>query len=1055
MSFSPFFQILMSEDYGELLNKLKAELYSSSRKFTRKLIITPCDSLKKKIEKNVLEDGNLGIFWGVESLNLHLAMQHLLELFFPLVRFPTLAQISFLLEKYLQEAVQKNDPLFADVFEYIQSGEERKFKLCSDLSALFFEYSLFLDERFLKEEGWQQKLFTSVFEHFDLPFRVFKQPLPPLKTPACYQVFLFGISSIPKLYMEFLENISKISGQIEVHFYCLSYSPHYFGDYLSSKERKKKSLEELEFVSEQNPLFASLCMLAKPFLNWIIDKDYPVQELYQGKEATSLLAQIQWDLFELVNPLDMVKIEKSLLDSSLFLLEASSKLREVEAVRDEILYKIETEGIPPGKIAVFAPDIDVYVPYIEYVFGSENCPVGYFISSVKKGKESPFLFLLQGILTLFDSRWDLEEVIDLLESTIIAEKFGFSKGDVERFTRYLEKTGMSWGFNLMHRRAFIQGDVAISLEGTLQNSFTKICLGLCMSQTEEINPLFYSPLEIDMPMGEKALAIIEFLNSLYFEIQKLKEAKKNLRESFKALAHFFETFVAPPYTMQEERRAFEEFEKDFCRLFQSLDFVKEENLPLPSFLFSLKEMLSSCKRHKASLGNKVRIRFEHLSLGTSLGEDLIVCMGLSQSAFPKNHQRKEFDLLWKKERAPSSYERDRYAFLEMIMSAKSGLILSYSKKGEGGEEEEPSYLLTDLLSYLKERGIEEGDLPLQKIPEFPFSCEALEKCYDPLYLAIAQKRNVSPDHSPKISMGIPKELSVKHPTPQTLDIAELFHFAKNPLHYFYKHHFDSFLLKEKGEQKWEKEFLLTPLDLGLMRFKWPQNGKEVLERAYTINRPLFNSLYQKSTSLEVAQELGDLEETLRQFSLLKSDFFSVHFTPFASKMEEVAPKIWEHPPISLKLPLGNSLLLVGELPLVTAKGLVAMKKATFEDLYSLWPSLLIFHQLEGERGKDLFLLRDGKKKGKVIEGALNALSAFTQLALYGKEKPLFTLPSLMESLFKSDEKKFFEKLQEENDPYVRWLLGSLEEKSYDSHFTSLISEIKEPLAPFLTWLENA
>ena len=139
----------MSNDYSVLIEKLKSQLYSPSHKFTRKLLITPCDSVKVKIERAFLKDQRAGIFFGVRHINLHLAMQEILTFLRPEVKFPTPNQIAAFIENEIR---QDSDSHFKTLLDEIGRNDLAIFKLSDHLSALFFEYGLFMPESFLKEE---------------------------------------------------------------------------------------------------------------------------------------------------------------------------------------------------------------------------------------------------------------------------------------------------------------------------------------------------------------------------------------------------------------------------------------------------------------------------------------------------------------------------------------------------------------------------------------------------------------------------------------------------------------------------------------------------------------------------------------------------------------------------------------------------------------------------------------------------------------------------------------------------------------------------------------
>ena len=91
-------QVYFSNNSHALVEKLKWQLYAPSNIFTRKLLIPPCDSVKKHIEKAFCQDSDLGVFMGVRSLNLNLAMAELIKIFPKRHFFGSQSDIAFFLE---------------------------------------------------------------------------------------------------------------------------------------------------------------------------------------------------------------------------------------------------------------------------------------------------------------------------------------------------------------------------------------------------------------------------------------------------------------------------------------------------------------------------------------------------------------------------------------------------------------------------------------------------------------------------------------------------------------------------------------------------------------------------------------------------------------------------------------------------------------------------------------------------------------------------------------------------------------------------------------------
>jgi exonuclease V gamma subunit len=1040
----------MSNDIEWLLEKLKSQLYLPCHKFTRKLLVTACDNVKTKIEKNL----NKEIFFGLRHINLHLAMQELLKALCPGVRFPNPVQMTILIEAEIRKEIETRNPLFEDIFDCADVA-----KLSDHLGGLFFEYSLY-DQ---KIDGWQGEVFQRVFLNFDLPSKVFSKSSFEKKIGK-WQVFFFGVQSIPDLYLNFLE---KISDQIEVHFYLFSYSSQYWGDCLSNKERlKAKNSEEIEdYLDMDNSLFSNLCPFSRSFFNCIIDRGYCVEEHYKEPKSKTLLGKIQSDIFHLVNPLDIVS-----LDSSIEVLESSSMLREVEAVRDKILYKMESEALSFDDIVILAPDITVYAPFIEYAFKAQ---IGFSIQGVKNREEEGVLSVLEKILGLFDSRWEVHEIIEIVENSIIQRKLGIESSDAAKFIWALEKTQMVWGFNEMHRQQFIPSESLIT--GTLQNSFNKMLLALCVTDVDSLDPIFYTPIELDMPFALSLGKIIDFFTTLYKDIQDAKNKRGSLEDHFANLSRI----LILSYDC-------EEFSVLLAKMFQSLHFLKKIELPFSSLIPHVRRLLA---KKKGVLKSKEpnRIRCASLDLGEAYCYKLIICMGMSQSSFPRLSSFSPFDLL--KISRPSLQRIDRYIFLEIIMSVQKGLIFSYSK--QSGEE--LSYLVSDLLGYIANcTSITKLDL-VQVVSDFNLSIDSLSYCYSPLFHTIADKyykkesihkkvqelangtasardlnRDLSRFSSPKpivdrlgrekfkdqddgaascqllnhfVYIQFKTDSIIQKPEELCIDMAVLFRAVKNPLQYFCLDSLGFSLKKERQEELFEKEFVVSPLDQGLLRHKWAASLNEISKLQYLTSAPFFSALHKEHATLHLDEQFELLEENLKVFGLKKQDLFSIHFTSLGTGVNERRP---------ILLPSGVK--ITGVLPYVTSKGLIAIQKSKFEGLYSIWPQILIYNLLDFP--KELFLLREGKKISIDIDNPEEALENLVSFLKLIKNNPVPCLPNLAENFLATNFKGLFASFRELEDPYFRWLFTNEIEGISEAELSGMVSKIKPLWAPFLNWMEK-
>ncbi|MBW3549972.1 MAG: exodeoxyribonuclease V subunit gamma, partial [Proteobacteria bacterium] len=136
-----------------------------------------------------------------------------------------------------------------------------------------------------------------------------------------------------------------------------------------------------------------------------------------------------------------------------------TRLREVQVLHDQLRGLLEDPRfdppLQPREIAVLAPDIDPYAPYIETVFGglsgrAEFIPYAWADASPLAAEPLAEVFLR--LLALPISRFGLSEVLDLLGTPAIAEQAGLDTPALERLRGWLCDAGVRWGLDAAHRQ---------------------------------------------------------------------------------------------------------------------------------------------------------------------------------------------------------------------------------------------------------------------------------------------------------------------------------------------------------------------------------------------------------------------------------------------------------------------------------------------------------------------------------------------------------------------------------------------------------------------------
>ena len=217
---------------------------------------------------------------------------------------------------------------------------------------------------------------------------------------------------------------------------------------------KGASAAEQLHLERGNRLLASMGQLGRDFLLLLQDigdwhESEPPQFVSPGQER--LLFCIQTDILNLDDNATSDLPKKAVRDDddSIQVHSCHSPLRELEVLHDHLLAWFERDpDLAPRDILVMIPDIELYAPYIQAVFGSPEqdgfrIPFSVADRSVRTQSHLLDTFLL--LLNLADSRLGASQVLALLESAPVSRKFELDEDDLELARHWVEEVRIRWG----------------------------------------------------------------------------------------------------------------------------------------------------------------------------------------------------------------------------------------------------------------------------------------------------------------------------------------------------------------------------------------------------------------------------------------------------------------------------------------------------------------------------------------------------------------------------------------------------------------------------------
>ena len=290
----------------------------------------------------------------------------------------------------------------------------------------------------------------------------------PSGLPA--RLFAFGTLNISPDVLRVLATQARVG---TLHFYLPTPSAKYWGDLHTLGARLHAGVDPFAGEADENPLLRDWGAAGKDFMALLGSYEvvhpsgeipaYADPEQSQAGLRGSLLQRMQSDLFHRrARPSGILRDAVDADDSSLQFHACHTRLRELQVLHDRLRALLEDKRfdppLQPREIAVLAPDIDPYLPYLDAVFGAHDRDdaasaraIPYAMADASPLAGEPLAEVFLRLLALPVSRFGLEEMLDLLASPPLAEAAGLDAADFERLHAWLHAAGARWGLDAAHR----------------------------------------------------------------------------------------------------------------------------------------------------------------------------------------------------------------------------------------------------------------------------------------------------------------------------------------------------------------------------------------------------------------------------------------------------------------------------------------------------------------------------------------------------------------------------------------------------------------------------
>ncbi|MCX7636031.1 MAG: exodeoxyribonuclease V subunit gamma, partial [Syntrophales bacterium] len=387
------------------------------------------------------------------------------------------------------------------------------------------------------------------------------------------------------------------------------------------------------------------------------------------------------------------------------------------------------------------------------------------------------------ILHLAGSRLKASEVLDLLAHPVVRRRFSFTEAEVEVVSRWVNETGIRWGWDGSHRAAL---GLPSEEQNTWKTGIERLLMGYAMpgeaGQTVFMDIVPYADLdEADAALLGRFLTFLVQVR----QTAELLERRLTMEEWATALLQVIDDFLADDDDTREEllvlRRVLAGINAAArhtgWREMVSVDVIRQH----------LREVMEDTE---GGVFPSEGVTFASLLPMRGIPFAVICLIGMDDEAYPRRPVSPDLDLMAVSPLPGDRNRRDddRYLFLEALLNARSTLYMSYTGRDpKNNTARPPSVLVGELLDYIEDgfgKAVKEGIVVHHRLqgyhPDYFTGTQGLYSyAEDNLRAARAF---VAPVREKRPWLTVP--LAEREDTVQGMDLTDLIAFFAHPVRFF-------------------------------------------------------------------------------------------------------------------------------------------------------------------------------------------------------------------------------------------------------------------------------
>ena len=736
----------------------------------------------------------------------------------------------------LPELLDKED--FGKLKKYVSAENTalRRWQLAEKLAALFDCYILYrpdwillwenkeelkgLFEKARSVEAWQRTLWQAVRQdwpagadgkvvHFAHVYQ--KICSGEWKLDFKDPIRLFGFSAFPAPILKCLEKLD-----VEVEIYTVSPCGEYWGDVKKEKAELEELIdlwesvrlngvpqeqEKLFFESQEqlffqnNPLLGSFATQGRKF--FVRSLEWEQQPLFDDlKEPVTLLQKVQ-DALCHNRKLPEGEVQYSgEPDTSIQIHSCYSEFREVEALHDYLLGCFaKDKGLTFNDVIIMSPTPERYAPFLEAVFHNPAHGSNMLRVACSEQASAEKLSALKNFLKVLQTRqgrFEAAGVMELLSVPEIRKNFNIPEEDLDFIRQAVCDAGICWGWNGDERKKFFAEEAEIDFDKTTwRQGLDRMLLGYAEMAETEFEKLY--GIDNFCRKGELLGNFCRFAELLHDTVCWIRE-KETAPVPLQDWCDF----------LLERAALFFGSESPLCSLLrpQLANLRRNARNALCDLGFESDVIFAILQRMLDDIPEtsrdflRGRITFCGLRPMRSIPGRIVCLLGMNHDTFPRSGVKESYDLMHELPRRddPVKLDDERQLFLEILLSARENLYISYYGRGiRDNKEYAASSCVEELRNYLAE-AFGKGSWydmqePLQAFDASLFASgnpvqshsQVLCRCAEKLRESANEKEVSASSNFQLTAVGgeIPEEF-------YSVSLEELCSFFKNTVEYFMK-----------------------------------------------------------------------------------------------------------------------------------------------------------------------------------------------------------------------------------------------------------------------------